>query len=134
MERILRAQTLTHEGGNHQMSMKVFEINPRHPLVLKLLEGCPDEEESPSEDLIDSAWILHDMAMMSGGYPIADQLAHAKRMTKYMQSQLGVESLTLEPEIDPPEEEEEAPDFDADDMGGINMDDMNFGDMDLGDM
>lgn len=135
MERIMRAQTLTHDGGASQMSMKIFEINPRHPLVHKLLEGCPEEDESASEELIDSAWILHDMAMLSGGYPIQDTIAHSGRMTKFMQNQLGVESLELEPEIDPPEEEEEAPDFDAD-MDGFNMEDLNMdlGDMDLGEM
>lgn len=141
MERIMRAQTLTHDtsspGG---MSMKVFEINPRHPLVLKLLEGSPDEDDesaTPASDVEDAAWILHDMAMLNGGYPISDTLAHAKRMTKFMQSQLGVDSLKLEPEIDPPEEEEEAPDFDMDGMGGINLEDfdgMDLGDMDLGEM
>ena len=139
MERIMRAQTLSHDSGNQQMmSMKVFEINPRHPLVLKLLEGVPaedDEDATPSAEVVDSAWILHDMAMMNGGYPIEDPVAHAKRMTKYMQSQLGVESLALEPEIDPPEEEEEAPDFDMDSMGdmmgGMNMEDFDLGDMDL---
>jgi len=138
MERIMRAQTLTHDGGQAQMSMKVFEINPRHPLVHKLLEGCPEDDESAADDLIDSAWILHDMAMLNGGYPIQDTVAHATRMTKFMQNQLGVESLALEPEIDPPEEDEEAPDFDEamDGMDGINMQDLNmdFGDMDLGEM
>jgi len=138
MERIMRAQTLTHDSGSSPpMSMKVFEINPRHPLVLKLLENAPaedDEDASPSAEMVDSAWILHDMAMMSGGYPIADPLAHARRMTKYMQSQLGVESLTLAPEIDPPEEEEEAPDFDMDalkDFGGMNMEDFDLDSLDL---
>jgi len=139
MERIMRAQTLTHDNSAPMMSMKVFEINPRHPLVLKLLEGSPaedDEDATPSQEIVDSAWILHDMAMMNGGYPISDPVAHAKRMTKYMQSQLGVESLALEPEIDPPEEEEEAPDLDMDalnemGMGGMNMEDFDLGDMDL---
>ena len=136
MERIMRAQTLSHDSGAHQMmSMKVFEINPRHPLVLKLLEGVPaeddEEDATPSTEIVESAWILHDMAMMNGGYPIADPVAHAKRMTKYMQSQLGVESLALEPEIDPPEEEEEAPDLDMDAMGGMNMDDFDLSDLDL---
>ncbi|CAB9507863.1 protein HtpG [Seminavis robusta] len=135
MERILRAQTLTHDGGSPSMSMKIFEINPRHPLVLKLLDGAPEDDDgTPDTDVVDAAWVLHDMAMMNGGYPISDPAAHAMRMTKFMQSQLGVDSLTLEPEIDPPEEEEEAPEFDLDgmpDMGGMNMDDFDLGSLDL---
>jgi len=138
MDRIMRAQTLTHDASSPMMSMKVFEINPRHPLVLKLLDGAPAEDEenaTPSAEIIDAAWILHDMAMMNGGYPIEDPQAHARRMTKYMQSQLGVESLTLEPEIDPPEgDEDEAPEFDMDmmqQMGGMNMDDFDINSLDL---
>jgi heat shock protein 90kDa beta len=137
MERILRAQTLTHEGGDPAYSMKILEINPRHPLVLKLLEGSPAEDAEDAvvaPELEDAAWVMHDLAMMHGGYPFTDPEAHAKRMTKFMQSSLGVESLTLEPEIDPPEEEEGAPDIDMDamgGMGGINMQDFDLGDMDL---
>lgn len=138
MERIMRAQTLTHDSGPQGFSMKIFEINPRHPLILKLLEGAPPEDSEdnfePSEEIKDAAWLLHDMAMMNGGFPIPDPLAHNKRMTKFLQSQLGVESLNLEPAIDPPEEEEEAPDFDADamgGMGGINLDDFDMNDLDL---
>ena len=132
----MRAQTLSHDSASAMAySTKVFEINPRHPLVVKLLDGCPtepegDEEEEaafePSEEMIDSAWILHDMAMLNGGFTITDPLANSMRMTKFMQSQLGVESLTLEPEIDPPEVEEVAPDLDEDGLGGINMEDFNI--------
>jgi heat shock protein 90kDa beta len=137
MERILRAQTMTHDSGAPSMSMKILEINPRHPLVLKLLEGSPAEDAEDAvvaPEVEDAAWVMHDLAMMHGGYPISDPEAHAKRMTKFMQSALGVESLTLEPEIDPPEEDEAAPDFDMDamgGMGGINMEDFDLGDMDL---
>jgi heat shock protein beta len=137
MERIMRAQTLTHDKTAPMMSMKVFEINPRHPLVLKLLEGSPPEEGEedfePAEDILDSAWILHDLAMMNGGYPIADSQKHSQRMLRFMSSQLGVESMALEPEIEPAEEAEEAPDFDMGDLGdmGINMEDFDLGSMDL---
>ena len=138
MERIMRAQTLTHGEGPQAMSMKVFEINPRHPIVVKLLEGSPPEDAEegfePSDEIKNAAWLLHDMAMLNGGYPIQDPKKHNARLTKFMQSQLGLESLSLEPPIDPPEEEEEAPEFDMDamgDMGGINLDDFDLGDMDL---
>ena len=51
-----------------------------------------------------------------------------------MQSTYNLESLALEPEIDPPVEDDEPdePDFD---MGGMNMDDFaGMGDFDMGDM
>jgi heat shock protein beta len=141
MERIMRAQAFNH--GQEEFSMqalKVFEINPRHPLVIKLLDGCPPENEGDepfevAEDVIDAAWILHEMALLNGGFPLTDPQAHTRRLTKFLQSTLGVESLKLEPEVDPPEEEEEAPAFDTDDFaGGINMDDFNMDGINMEDL
>jgi len=140
MERIMRAQAFQSEqdmmGG---MSMKVFDINPRHPLVTKLMEGAPsgddDDSFTPDQATIDAAWMLHDMAMLNGGYPVSDPVAHNKRMIKIMQSQFGLESLALEPEIDPPVEDDEPDEPDMmDGMGGLNMEDfagMGGGDFDM---
>jgi hypothetical protein len=118
--------------------LQVLEINPRHPFIVKLLEGCPPEkEEEDAEPFVispeaeDAAWLLLDMGSMNGGFPIADPEAHGKRMTKYLQNSLGVKSLDLEAEIDPPEEEEEAPDIDMDDFAGLNMEDFDMDSLNL---
>lgn len=139
MERIMRAQAYQMGKDDFMMrSMKVLEINPRHPFIIKLLEGSPPEKEEEdaepfvvSSEAEDAAWLLLDMGSMNGGFPIADPEAHAKRMTKYLQASLGVESLDLEAEIDPPEEEEEAPDIDMDDFAGLNMDDFDMDSLNL---
>ena len=119
MERIMRAQAYSHGQNDFAMrAMKIFEINPRHPLITKLLEGCPpvdddgDEEFVVSEETEDAAWVLYEMALLSGGFPISDPEAHSRRMMKYMQSQLSVSTLELEPEPDLDVIEEEAPDLD----------------------
>jgi hypothetical protein len=67
---------------------------------------------------------------MSGGFPIRNPKKYASRMTRLLKSNLGVESLDLVDEIDPPEEEDEPeePEFNVD---GINLDDfqaVNIGD------
>ena len=138
MERIMRAQAFQAGIDENPMmrAMKVLEVNPRHPLVLKLLESCPPEKEDESAEpfvvspeMEEAAWLLHDMAMLNGGFQLADTEAHTKRMTRYLQSQLSVDSLDLEPEVDPPEEEEEAPEIDIDGLDGLNMAD--FADMDM---
>ena len=139
MERIMKAQSFANEQDMMMagFSSKVFDLNPRHPLTLKLLEAMPEEEDESFEadqTTIDTAWTLHDMAMLSGGYPISDPKAHNKRMMNVLQSTYNLESLALEPEIDPPVEDDEPdePDFD---MGGMNMDDFaGMGDFDMGDM
>jgi HSP90 family molecular chaperone len=144
MERIMRAQTFQTGGemGFMNRAMRVFEINPRHPFILKLLDGMePEKDEDDadiedgeenepfkvSDELVDAAWMLHDMALLNGGFYLEDTKGHTKRMTRVLKSQMGVDSLSLADEIDPPEEDDEAPEMDADGLGGLNMDD--FGDL-----
>lgn len=119
MERIMRAQAYNHGQNDFAMrSMKIFELNPRHPLVLKLLEGAPPEDDDKDftvdPQIEDAAWILHEMALLNGGFPLSDPEAHTKRMMRFMQSQLGVESMELAPEPDLAVMEEEAPDVEDD--------------------
>merc|ERR1711862_273158 len=107
--------------------------------VLKLLEGAPPEEKKkkkkedgdddaeeeeeapfePTQETIDAAWMLHDMAMLNGGYHIKDVAAHSVRITKFLQSQMSLENLDLEDENDPPEPESGAfsKKFNLGDMG-----------------
>lgn len=74
------------------------------------------------------------MAIMSGGFPIRDPKKYSARMTRVLKGSLGVESLDLADEIEPPEEEEEPeePEFDMPgmDMDGIQMMDIDDIDMD----
>jgi len=139
MQRIMEAQAYQ-AGQTNMMSqaMKVMEINPRHPFVKKLLEAIPVPEEGEdavedfelSPETVDSAWLLFDIGSLNGGFAVSDVKKHTARVSKFLQSSLGVESLLLADEIDPPEEEEE-----PDDIGeGMNFDGMNmedFADLDL---
>jgi hypothetical protein len=136
MERIMRAQAFQHGvDPSGMMSMRVFEINPRHPIIIKLLEGCPPENEKEgdealqvSQETVDAAMMIHDMAMLSGGFPINDFKGHNRRLAKVLKEKMGLESLKLEPEIDPPIEDDDTPDVD-DFTGGLNMEDFaQFGD------
>jgi len=139
MDRIMRAQAFAHgvAPGENQMPTGIMEINPRHPFVAKLLASLPEDEDGEVEDsLKDSAWILLDMATMSGGFPIRDPKKYAARMTRVLKSNLGVESMKLADEIDPPEEEDEPeepafemPDMDGFDMSGFDMPDLEDLDM-----
>jgi len=130
MDRIMRAQAFAHgvAPGESQIPTGNLELNPRHPFVVKLLESLPaDEEAEVPDDVKDSALILLDMATMSGGFPIRDPKKYAARMTRVLKSNLGVESLTLAEEIDPPEEDDEPeePEFEMPDMDGFEMPDMD---------
>lgn len=126
MERIMKAQAFGSDVSG-QFALKIFEINPRHPLILKLLENMPDDIEDKdgkvSPEVIDAAWMLHDMAMLNGGFPLHDPDAHNKRLMKVMQSQFSIDTLQLEPEINPPVEEDVPPETDDE----FNFDSINNG-------
>merc|ERR1712232_115384 len=116
-------------GGENHLPTGILEINPRHPFVVKPLESLPEDEDGEEEESVkDNAWILFDMATMSGGFPIRDPKKYAARMTRVLKTNLDVDSLTLADEIDPPEEEDEPdePDFDMPDMDGFDMGDFNM--------
>merc|ERR1712154_239132 len=135
MDRIMRAQAFAHgvAPGESTLPTGILELNPRHPFVISLLESLPEESEDGDEvdvpqSVKDTAWILLDMATMSGGFPVRDPKKYASRMTRVLKSNLDVDSLTLADEIDPPEEEDEPdePDFDMPDMDGFDMSDFNM--------
>jgi len=128
MERIMRAQASSHGQSEFAMkSMKVFEINPRHPMIMKLLEGVPpadaDSDVKVSKETEDAAMFLQEMALLNGGYPIENPNGHSERIIKFLQLQLGLESLKLEPHPDLPAEEDVPPELDGDDIS-IDMDDL----------
>lgn len=132
MERIMKAQAYQYGVDPSEVNaMKVLEINPRHPIILKLLDGCPEDEDNDApEDVTDAAWMIHDMAMLNGGFVIPNPEEHNKRLAKVLQAQFALDSLTLEPEINPPVEEDVPPegkddDDDDDDEDGPDLMDMN---------
>jgi len=138
-QRIMKAQAYqAGQNGMVNFVTKIMEINPRHPLVIKLLEGSPPEEEEEgaepfvvSKEMEDVAWLLLDIASLNGGFDVFDVNAHATRVSKFLQSSLEIPTFDLEDEIDPPEEDDDAPDFDMDGMEGLNMGDFNMDDLDL---
>jgi heat shock protein 90kDa beta len=124
MERLMRAQAYSHGLNEFAMrSMKIFEINPRHPMIIKLLEGAPpedaDEDFKVSPEVEDAAWVLYETALLNGGFPISDAKGHSSRILKFLQSSLGLESLALEPHPELPVEEDVPPD-----VGDIDIDEL----------
>merc|ERR1711966_103159 len=128
MDRIMRAQAFAHgvAPGENTIPTGILELNPRHPFIAKLLESLPEEEDAEiPQSVKDNAWILLDMATMSGGFPVRDPKKYAARMTRVLKGTLGVESLKLADEIEPPEE----PAFEMPDMENFQMPDLEDLDM-----
>ncbi len=135
MERIMQAQAFAHGGQyNARGGMKTLEINPRHPFIESLLEQVPDvddEEAKPPIEVRDALWSLLDTALLNGGYPINEGKAFSLRMMRSIKRQLGVDSVDLLDEIDPPVEEDVPPEFDAANLDGLNLDDIDLSDLDM---
>jgi heat shock protein beta len=119
MERIMRAQAFSDNNRmQHMSSQKTMEINPRHPLVIKLadiVEASPDDESTQ-----DTAWMLYESAMMTSGFPIESPEDFAKRMFRVMSSGLAIDSLELEPAVEVALDDAPAP---AEDEGHDEYDD-----------
>jgi len=131
MERIMRAQAFQHgaEDDVRNKAMRVFEINPRHPFITSLLDLAPpaDDDDFKVDDTTkDAIWLLHDVALLNSGFTIQNTKNFSKRMTRVLKNQLSIESLTLEDEIDPPEEDDEPDEFDVDSLAGMNMEDFDM--------
>jgi heat shock protein beta len=93
-----------------------MELNPRHPLVAGMLSRF--EEDSESEALKDTAWLLYDTALLQSGFQMDAVDEFASRMYRTMKGSLGIDSLELEDEIEVPEDEEEAEEGDGDEEEG----------------
>jgi len=109
MERIMKSQAFSDPSRSQYMaSQRTLEINPRHPLLKGLLDLV--EEDAESETLADTAWLLHDTAVLQSGFAQDDVEAFSLRMFRTMKGALKLDSMDLEPELEVEEdvEEEEA--------------------------
>lgn len=132
MQRIMEAQAFTLGKDVMQGGLKTLEINPRHPFVASLLDKIPDEDDEdakPSIEVRDALWTLLDTALLNGGYKLSEGKAFSMRMMRSIKRDLGVESVELLDEIDPPVEDDVPPEIDG--LDGINMEDFDMADLDM---
>ena len=75
-----------HQGFDGE-TKRVFEINPKHPLVKALAERAG--KDGAGDELADAARLLLDQARIVEGEPLPDQAAFAQRLSAMMQKGLG---------------------------------------------
>lgn len=106
MERIVRAQTFANpDAYKMMMAAKTLELNPRHPIIVKLNELVQKEPEA--ETTKDLAYIVYDTALLTSGFLHDDTEDFAARMNRVLAQSLKVPSMDLEAEVAIEEEEEE---------------------------
>lgn len=107
MERIVRAQTFANpEAYKMMMASKTLELNPRHPIIVKLNELV--QAEPTAEATRDLAYIVYDTALLTSGFTHDDTEDFAERMNRVLATSLKLPNMDLVEELVIEEEEEEA--------------------------
>ncbi|KAI3648397.1 hypothetical protein MP228_006251 [Amoeboaphelidium protococcarum] len=102
MERLYKSQAMA--SGNEDMMMqyqlmqkKNLEINPKHPLISKLLKKISaDEQDSTTEELVN---VLYETTAIRSGYMVKDTADFASRIERVLRVNLGVD-VDAEAEVD----------------------------------
>ena len=81
------ARLMKQHQGFAAGAKRIFEVNPKHPLV-KALAGRVSKDGS-DDSLADIAWLLLDQARIVEGEQPPDQAAFAKRLSKLIEMGLG---------------------------------------------
>uniref|UniRef100_A0A6B2KYS1 Histidine kinase/HSP90-like ATPase domain-containing protein n=1 Tax=Arcella intermedia TaxID=1963864 RepID=A0A6B2KYS1_9EUKA len=116
MERILKAQALKDDRYSAYMTGKrVLEINPRHPIIKRLLEVV--ENAAQDETTVDIVNVLYDTSVLNSGYAIASPSEVSGRINKLLATALQVdpsaevEEEVFEDDVEEQEQEQEQEQF-----------------------
>lgn len=126
MQRIMKAQTFAKRDSGYPgtgPSSAILELNPRHPIIVKLnelVESKPEDEETK-----DLAWLLYDAALINSGFDMNDFDHFASRVYRIMKNSMNLESLELEPELEVPEEPEEEVAEEEEEAAAEDLDETN---------
>ena len=114
MEKVMKSQAFADQSKFEFMkSKRMFEINPRHPMIVELNSRLAEKPEG-DEEITNMITSLYLSAVISAGYQLMPEDARdfGERVTRMVSTGLNVESdAELAPEVeveDEPEEEEEA--------------------------
>lgn len=116
MERIMKSQAYAKANDPTQefyaTQKKIFEINPRHPVIKELLKRV--ETDAEDEKAISTAQLLFETATLRSGFALQDQVGFAERIESILRQSLDVsadepveEEIVFEETETPTEEEKE---------------------------
>merc|ERR1719416_65327 len=106
-EKVMKAQAFQNKEQIGMMSgRKTLEVNPKHPVVVDLLNKVKANKEDAAAH--DTAQVLFQTALIESGYELADASALVNRVYRLMSKELGVDPDAPLTEVEVPEEEEEA--------------------------
>jgi len=106
MERIQKAQALGNaDKQSYMQARKTFELNPRHPIVIKIADLIKNDEKEVASQM---GKVLFDSALLTSGFQVDDGVAFATRVNKLISQSMSLDpDAPLAPEYELPEEDEE---------------------------
>merc|ERR1712178_286202 len=106
MERIQKAQALGNsDKQSYMQARKTFELNPRHPIVIKIHELLMDDQKETASQM---GRVLFDSALLPSGFQVEDGVSFATRVNKLISTSMKIDpDAPLAPEYALPAEEEE---------------------------
>jgi heat shock protein beta len=111
MEKVMKSQAFADQSKFEFMkSKRMFEVNPRHPMIVELNQRLAEKPEG-DEELTDSVMSLYLSAVVSAGYQLMPEDAQdfAARVGKLVSSTLDVAAdAELAPELEVADEPEDA--------------------------
>merc|ERR1711865_795140 len=109
MEKVMKSQAFADQSKFEFMkSKRMFEINPRHPMIVELNTRLGEKPEG-DEHIADMVMSLYLSAVVSAGYQLMPEDANdfSQRVAKIVGSSPSVDAdAELAPELDDAEEEE----------------------------
>jgi len=122
MEKVMKSQAFADQSKFEFMkSKRMFEVNPRHPMIVELNTRLTEKPEGDDE-LTDMVMSLYLSAVVSAGYQLMPEDANdfSQRVAKLVGTSLSVApDAELAPEVevsdDEPEEEEEEEEAESED-------------------
>jgi heat shock protein beta len=123
MEKVMKSQAFADQSKFEFMkSKRMFEINPRHPMIVELNSRVKDS--SADEQTKDMVISLYLSGVIGAGYQLTpeDAMDFSERVSRMVTNSLGVDAdAELAPELeitaDEPEEEEEVEEEEEEDAG-----------------
>merc|ERR1719335_507839 len=112
MEKVMKSQAFADQSKFEFMkSKRMFEINPRHPMIVELNNRVKDSTaDDATKDMVISLYLS---GVIGAGYQLTpeDAMDFSERVGRMVTSSLGVaDDAELAPELEIPDEEPEADD------------------------